>query len=204
MLNSPAFESQTCLPRTGLPCYGFIILQSFQPNSDTIWVIINRSQRSAPAQSSSACSSLACEGFKINSTASLFLLIVLFWKEKRKESNFQNLVEVFFSPFPQHPSGEGTSTLVVSLPQKWVVVSILCSKSECSGVSNIPAATGGGTAHAPHKALQMVVFNSSQGSSLLPRAVHTTCLQSLVSQMPSTAWHHNLTQISHDGEHPPA
>jgi len=99
-VNSPAFESHKYLPRTGLPHYSFIILQSFQTNSDTLWVIINHSQCSAPAHLSSASSSLAYKTFKINSMQSLFLSVVLFWKQKRKESNFQRLVGVFFSPFP--------------------------------------------------------------------------------------------------------
>lgn len=66
---------------------------------------------------------------------------------------------------PTASFGRRHFTLIVCLPQKGVVVSILHPKSEHSGVSDIPAATGGGTAHAPHKALQMVVFNRSRGFS---------------------------------------
>lgn len=69
MLNSPAFESCKGLPRVGLPRYSFITPQSFQTHSDTTWVIINCSQHSAPAQSSSECSSLAHETFQIHSIA---------------------------------------------------------------------------------------------------------------------------------------
>lgn len=88
MLNSPAFESCTRLPRMGLPRYSFIILQSFQTNSDTIWVIINCSQHSAPAQLSSACSSLAYKAFKINSIAKFISVNYAILEEEEEGKQF--------------------------------------------------------------------------------------------------------------------
>lgn len=124
MLNSPAFESRKCLPRTGLPRSSFIIPPCSQPHSDPVWVIINCSQHSP------ACSSLAHRPPKLTAPRSLFLLIRLFWKEERKESNFQRRVGVFFSPFPPLSILRGGFTPTMELPQKWVVVSILHPQSE--------------------------------------------------------------------------
>lgn len=94
MLNSPAFESRECLPRMGLPRSSFIIPQCSQPRSDPIWVIINCSQHSP------ACSSLAHRPSKLTALRSLFLLIMLFWKEERKESNFQRRCGGFLLTLP--------------------------------------------------------------------------------------------------------
>lgn len=166
MLNSPAFESRKRLPRMGLPRYSFIILQCFQTNSDTVWAIINHSQCSALAQLSSACSSLAYKTFKINSIMKLISVNYAVLEGEEEGKQFPETSEGFLLTLPPPASfGRRHFTLIVYLPQKWVVVSILRPKSEHSSVSDIPAATGGGTAHAPHKALQMVVFNCSQGFS---------------------------------------
>lgn len=98
MLNSPAFESLKRLPRMGLPHYSFIILQSFQTNSDTVWVIINHSHRLLSQGLHVQAWHTRCS--KLTALQSLFLLIMLFWKEKRKKNNFQRLVGVFFLPSP--------------------------------------------------------------------------------------------------------
>lgn len=121
MLNSPAFESRKCLPRMGLPRSSFIIPQRSQPRSDPVWVIINCSQHS---------SSLAHRPSKLTALRSLFLLMTLFWKEKRKESNFQRRVGVFFSPFPPASFGRRRFTPTVELPQQWAVPSILHPQRE--------------------------------------------------------------------------
>lgn len=149
----------------GLPCYSFIILQSFQTNSDTIWVIINHFQRSAPAQLSSACSSLSYKTFKINSIAKLISVNYAILEGEEEGKQFPETSGGFLLtlPPPPAPSRRRHFMLIIYLPQKWVVVSILHPKSEHRGMSDIPAATGGGTMHALHKALQMVVFNCSQG-----------------------------------------
>lgn len=100
MPNSPAFESHKRLPRMGLPRYSFIILQSCQANSDTIWVIINCSQRSAPAQLSSACSSLAYKTFKINGIMKITSVNYAILEGEEEGKQFPATSGGFLLPFP--------------------------------------------------------------------------------------------------------
>lgn len=158
-LNSPAFESRECLPRMGLPRSSFIIPQRSQPRSDPIWVIINSSQHSP------ACSSLAHRPSKLTALRSLFLLIMLFWKEERKESNFQSRCGGFLLTLPpRHPSGEGASHPPWSFPRKGLWFQFCVPK-----VNTDPCCQGRRPSPAPHTALGVVRVQFSPQRGLCPQ-----------------------------------
>lgn len=181
----------------GLPCYSFIILQSFQTNSDTIWVIINHSQCSAPAQLSSACSSLAYETFKINSIAKLISVNYAILEGEEEGKQFPETSGGFLLTLPpQHPPGEGTSCSSYIFPRNglWFQFCIPKANTAACQTSLLPREEAQRMlCTKPFRwwCLTAVRVPISSSEQFVPPAHKASC-----PKCHPTAWHHDLTQTS--------
>lgn len=197
MLNSPAFESWKRLPRTGLPRYSFIILQSFQTNSDTVWVIINHSQCSAPAQLSSACSSLAYKTFKINSIAKFISVNYAILEGEEEGKKFPETSEGFLLTLPpQRPSGEGTSHSLCVFPRNglWFQFYVPKVNTAACQISLLPGEEAQRMLHTkPFRWWCLTAVGVAVGSP--EQFVPPACKASRPRCHP-TAWYHNPAQTS--------
>lgn len=183
------------MPGTGLPHYSFIILQPFQTNSDTIWVIINCSQRSAPAQSSSACSSLAHETLRINSIAKFISVnyAILEGEEEGKQFPETSGGSLLTLP-PQRPLGEGTLRSPCIFPRSglWFQFCIPKANTAACQMSPLPWEEAQHMLHAkPFRWWCLTAVGVSVGS---PEQFALPACKAPHHKHHLPAWHHGPTQ----------
>lgn len=157
MLNSPAFESQKGLPRTGLPRSSFIIPECSEPRSDPVGVIINCSH--------TALLQLGTQTFGINSTEELISLNYTILEGEEEGKQFPEMWGGFLLTLP--PLGRRSFTPTVELPHNG-----LCFQSSLPKGGSDPCSTQ------PSGVL---------GALSLLTGVCATSLESLVSPVPPSA-----------------
>lgn len=126
MLNSPAFESQKGLPRTGLPRSSFIIPECSEPRSDPVGVIINCSH--------TALLQLGTQTFGINSTEELISLNYTILEGEEEGKQFPEMWGGFLLTLP--PLGRRSFTPTVELPHNG-----LCFQSSLPKGGSDPCST---------------------------------------------------------------